>query len=313
MKKCNRCKTEKELSEFGKLKSSKDGLQYWCKNCINENNSKAQKQFKKEQRELGKCVYLHKNPTTGEVFYVGIGRECRANNFRGRNKFWNNYVKKYGVDVEIIYKGLGVREANELEIELIRKYGRRDKNKGTLVNLSDGGEGIKTNANYEDTHKCYCLKTQKIYSSINQFCIENELSYTAVVQFLKSIKNNKTKAISKDYNVRQLRKDNSVIWHSTERFVRSDFENIDDFKDLEYKEDLNFKRLSDIHNDAVNSFFSLENSLYKKEHNFNIFKNIDRGMSYHEASEVLGLSYHQVYGGYNNTKDYLKNYILYRY
>ena len=313
MKTCTRCKTEKELSEFGKLKISKDGLQYWCKNCLNENISKAQKQFKKEQRELGKCVYLHKNPTTGEVFYVGIGRECRASNFRNRNKFWNNYVKKHGVEVDIIYKGLSVQEANEKEVELIKKYGRKDKNKGTLVNLSDGGEGIKTYANYEDTHKCYCLKTQKIYPSINQFCIENELSYTAVIQFLKSIKDNKTKAISKDYNVRQLRKDNTVIWHSTESFVRSDFENIDDFKDLEYEEDLNFERLNSIYNDAIDSFFSSENNLYKKEHNFNIFKNIDRGMSYHEASEVLDLNYHQVYGAYNNTKDYLKNYILDKY
>ena len=36
MKKCNSCKTEKELSEFYKNKSSKDGLQYKCKTCAKQ-------------------------------------------------------------------------------------------------------------------------------------------------------------------------------------------------------------------------------------------------------------------------------------
>ena len=33
MKRCSRCKIEKELSEFHKKKGTKDGLQYWCKEC----------------------------------------------------------------------------------------------------------------------------------------------------------------------------------------------------------------------------------------------------------------------------------------
>jgi len=33
MKTCNRCKVKKPLSEFGKHKSNKDGLQYRCKSC----------------------------------------------------------------------------------------------------------------------------------------------------------------------------------------------------------------------------------------------------------------------------------------
>jgi hypothetical protein len=33
MKKCSKCKTEKELSEFGVARSRKDGLNYWCKGC----------------------------------------------------------------------------------------------------------------------------------------------------------------------------------------------------------------------------------------------------------------------------------------
>jgi hypothetical protein len=33
MKKCSKCKIEKDLGEFGISRSRKDGLNYWCKEC----------------------------------------------------------------------------------------------------------------------------------------------------------------------------------------------------------------------------------------------------------------------------------------
>lgn len=36
MKKCSKCKVEKSLSEFGRSKNEKDGLQYRCKACNKE-------------------------------------------------------------------------------------------------------------------------------------------------------------------------------------------------------------------------------------------------------------------------------------
>ena len=48
-------------------------------------------------------VYTHLNPKTKEIFYVGIGKGNRAwNQWAGRNKFWENYVNKYGFEVEIV-------------------------------------------------------------------------------------------------------------------------------------------------------------------------------------------------------------------
>lgn len=38
MKVCSTCKRELPLSAFGKLYSSKDGLQYSCKECLNKRN-----------------------------------------------------------------------------------------------------------------------------------------------------------------------------------------------------------------------------------------------------------------------------------
>jgi len=86
-------------------------------------------------------VYIHKKKTNGEVFYVGKGRNKRAWSSSSRSRFWRAVVDKCGFDVQIIFSGLSEDDAFRHEIELISVYGRRDKGEGSLVNLSDGGEG----------------------------------------------------------------------------------------------------------------------------------------------------------------------------
>jgi len=46
-KTCSKCETVKNLNEFHKSKTQKDGLQYQCKECINQHSS----QYRKENRE----------------------------------------------------------------------------------------------------------------------------------------------------------------------------------------------------------------------------------------------------------------------
>lgn len=88
-------------------------------------------------------VYTHLNPQTKEVFYVGIGKGNRAyNKWAGRNKFWENYVNKYGFEVELIAENLTRKQAGKIEIQLIAELGRRQIDEGgTLVNRSVGGDG----------------------------------------------------------------------------------------------------------------------------------------------------------------------------
>jgi hypothetical protein len=53
MKKCSKCKVEKELVDFGKDKSSKDGLYTTCKECCKEyrlENKERRKKYNKEYR-----------------------------------------------------------------------------------------------------------------------------------------------------------------------------------------------------------------------------------------------------------------------
>jgi len=94
-------------------------------------------------------IYRHIRPDTNEVFYIGKGYSLskghfnRANEKHGRNKWWMRVVEKNSGEykVEILFKCATENECNQKEIEFITLYGRRDLNKGTLVNLTDGADG----------------------------------------------------------------------------------------------------------------------------------------------------------------------------
>jgi hypothetical protein len=100
-------------------------------------------------------VYTHLNPTTKEVFYVGIGKGNRAwNQWAGRNKFWENYVNKYGFEVELIAENLTRKQAGKIEMELIAHLGRRQIDEGgTLVNRSTGGDGGSVGYTHTEEYK----------------------------------------------------------------------------------------------------------------------------------------------------------------
>lgn len=100
-------------------------------------------------------IYRHLKPC-GEVFYIGISKLNKRNKKAKsketkfsrafdkikRSKYWKNKVKKYpDYEVQILTTGLTKEEACELEIILISWYKRIDCCEGTLVNLTDGGDG----------------------------------------------------------------------------------------------------------------------------------------------------------------------------
>ncbi len=86
-----------------------------------------------------KVLYRHLKPN-GEVFYIGIGDKYRPNS-KKRSKWWKRVVDKYGYEVEVLKRDLTWDDACELEKILISWYGRIDKGTGTLVNMTDGGDG----------------------------------------------------------------------------------------------------------------------------------------------------------------------------
>lgn len=174
-------------------------------------------------------VYKHTKPN-GEIFYIGIGVvKKRAYSKHGRNRYWHNTVNKNGYDVDIICNDVDYDTAKQIESYLIRYYGRKDLGLGSLVNLTDGGEGCenmsvkekekrsKRLANYNKNKKDYsftqteeyklkmskatsgkgCKKikdkvTGKIYNSQKQASKELNINISTLSEMLNNKKPNKT-------------------------------------------------------------------------------------------------------------------------
>jgi hypothetical protein len=89
-------------------------------------------------------LYRHIRLDKNVPFYIGIGNDKsykRAYDRNQRNRFWKFVVSKTEYDVEIMLDDLDWTTICEKEKEFIRLYGRKDNKTGTLVNLTDGGDG----------------------------------------------------------------------------------------------------------------------------------------------------------------------------
>ena len=85
-------------------------------------------------------TYVHLKETTGEPFYVGKGKDDRAYEKRGRNRYWRNVVAKHGHTVQILRECDSEDEAFAYEVSLIAQY----RSMGyPLVNMTDGGDGLR--------------------------------------------------------------------------------------------------------------------------------------------------------------------------
>ncbi len=102
-------------------------------------------------------VYAHKRLDKNEYFYIGVQLDS-TNKYgyrpyvkSGKSKLWNNIVNKTNYEVIIIKDNLSNQDALNLEIDLIKLYGRLNEKSGILVNLTNGGEGITGFKHSEDT------------------------------------------------------------------------------------------------------------------------------------------------------------------
>lgn len=89
-------------------------------------------------------LYRHIRLDKNEPFYIGVGSS--ANYFRAfrksnRNKHWQNIINISDYEVEVLFDNISDEEARQKEIEFIKLYGRVDLGTGSLVNLTDGGDG----------------------------------------------------------------------------------------------------------------------------------------------------------------------------
>jgi len=203
-------------------------------------------------------IYRHIRPDTQQVFYIGKGNNLdtrlkpykRAYKKEARTEYWENVVSKNnGVfEVEILWECETEQEANIKEIEFISLYGRKDLNKGSLVNLTDGGEGVcgviqraesiakrsgKNHYNYKgglmDRHneqkeirknKIVVINTQtkETFRTITDAANSIGMRVSTLARYLNGIKTNKTTfCYYSDYLkgtelVLQPKKENKGVW-----------------------------------------------------------------------------------------------------
>jgi len=89
-------------------------------------------------------VYTYTRLDKNEVFYVGIGSDSkykRAKNKSLRTDYFKKIINKSEYKLDIVFDDLSWEDASLKEIELISLYGRKDLGLGTLINLTNGGEG----------------------------------------------------------------------------------------------------------------------------------------------------------------------------
>jgi len=92
-------------------------------------------------------LYRHIRLDKKEVFYIGMclkndPKYHRAYNTTYRSNWWKSIVNKTEYEVEIVLENLSCEEAKIKEKEFIKIYGRSElSDKGTLCNMTDGGDG----------------------------------------------------------------------------------------------------------------------------------------------------------------------------
>lgn len=99
-----------------------------------------------DPRKPGKYKY-GKYEFNYEPFYIGKGKINRYKSYKNRNNYFINIInklKKLKLKPIIIklYENLNENESIKLEIKLIKIIGRKDINQGSLINMTDGGDGV---------------------------------------------------------------------------------------------------------------------------------------------------------------------------
>lgn len=92
-------------------------------------------------------VYIHLNPKTREIFYVGKGHGNRKNS-KSRNHLWLEYVENLGGDYEIIVikEGISEKDALLLEADVISRI--QNHYPDNLTNISQTENEMLENGIY---------------------------------------------------------------------------------------------------------------------------------------------------------------------
>lgn len=113
-------------------------------------------------------LYRHIRLDNNEPFYIGIGNQKRPYEKRRRNNYWQNIIAKTDYRIEILFDDLTWDEACEKEKEFIKIHGRKDLSLGTLVNLTDGGDGTLNTTSWNKGKKGLYKHTEETKTKLSE-------------------------------------------------------------------------------------------------------------------------------------------------
>lgn len=93
-------------------------------------------------------LYVHYRTDKKEAFYIGIGTKYRKKDYdralcyKKRSEFWKRVCNKTRYNIMIISESDDKQEIINQEINYIKVLGKKKDKTGTLVNITDGGEGL---------------------------------------------------------------------------------------------------------------------------------------------------------------------------
>jgi hypothetical protein len=155
--------------------------------CIYNINTKTKETFIERSLMDNYYVYGLIDPYTNLPFYIGKGKNKRAESHLklAKNDTYNirkrTYIEKIlneGKEIKIIYydTGLSDEESKNLEIRLIRKYGRKNiDNNGILLNLAEGGSGGDTSMFFTHESRKKISKSSSGTNNINSKLTEEQV------------------------------------------------------------------------------------------------------------------------------------------
>lgn len=127
-------------------------------------------------------LYRHIRLDTNQVFYIGVGRKRKHRSHKyqywrlyehsNRNEFWNNIVAKTEYETEVILETNDRDFLQEKEKEFIALYGRKDLGKGTLVNLTDGGDWVTCLSAYSRNKMTESHKRSGLFQRLGKMASE---------------------------------------------------------------------------------------------------------------------------------------------
>lgn len=170
-------------------------------------------------------VYEWFNTDSGEVFYVGKGKNSRYKNVKQRNTYFINYYNKHKCDVRKVKEGLTEEDAFNLEIKLIADYKAIGECK---CNLTNGGEG----STYDDGTWNHLFRSLQYSHDImhGTSTMYNEEEYDS-----DNLKIKTTEALQKMYDEYNDFKENNRANRSLERCTDLRVEHPIDYMELKIK------------------------------------------------------------------------------